>query len=342
MSLAETALLVLGVCAVVAFLASLLWRSMGRRRELRVAREKLGSPNLATRDAGLNLALGAGLHASAPMLLQAVSDSPDEKFLAHVASLVNQRQWEPITSSQMDVLRTWAAEFATSVQDDVPRQRVLVTGAGGPAGVNLIKTLAAGGHFTIGVDPDPLAVGLYLSDEGETGLVADDSGNAQRILEVGIRHGATMLISTVSEEMSGLSAISSSLDAAGISHWLPTPDAVDSCIDKWRFAQVLLASGVKHPASSVGLDGSEVARSVPAPWIVKPRFGRGSRGVVSVDGLEELVSVLAHADSPITQIGSRACSNKLRHPPPNCMARIETGWRARCFALHPREAIAAE
>jgi len=65
--------------------------------------------------------------------------------------------------------------------------RVLVTGAGGPAGVCVIKILKAmdGRYdFIMGMDIDPLAPGLYLADKGILGPRADDKELIPKIIEL--------------------------------------------------------------------------------------------------------------------------------------------------------------
>jgi carbamoyl-phosphate synthase large subunit len=86
------------------------------------------------------------------------------------------------------------------------------------------------------------------------------------------------------------------LDAAGLARWLPDAGAVRSCIDKWRFAQAIEAAGVAAPPTALG-----GADGVPGPWIVKPRFGRGSRDVYTADTLAELEWALRRVPEPIVQ-----------------------------------------
>jgi len=54
--------------------------------------------------------------------------------------------------------------------------------------------------------------------------------------------------------------------------------------------------GVFAPATGLGS-----AEAVPGPWVVKPRFGRGSRDVYCVDGADELQWALGRVTDPIVQ-----------------------------------------
>ena len=173
---------------------------------------------------------------------------------------------------------------------------VLVTGAGGPAGVAVIRALRAAGHPVVGADADRLAVGLRLAHDSVVLPSADDPGFVDAVCEAAETHGAHALVSTVAEELIALAEGEAELQASGLATWLPDPTAVHACIDKWRFAQVLEAAGLNGPATALG-----TADGVPGPWIVKPRRGRGSRGVHAVERKDELAWVLPRVDEPIVQ-----------------------------------------
>ena len=176
------------------------------------------------------------------------------------------------------------------------RQCVLVTGAGGAAGISVIRALKQQGHRVIATDCDPLAAGLRLADAAAVlpPYAADDY--VDQLVATAIIHGATCLMSTLAEEMVRLAAATDRFDADGLAHWLPGPEAVTSCIDKWKFAQAVAATG--HPAPATGLGSAD---GVPGPWIVKPRFGRGSRDVYAVDDQDELSWAIRQVPDPIVQ-----------------------------------------
>ncbi len=178
----------------------------------------------------------------------------------------------------------------------IPPQRVLVTGAGGPAGIAVIKELKAQGHFTVGADADPLAAGLFLADDSFVVPPYRDADYAQLLCEAAAERSVTLLVSTLAEELEYLTHASTMLSEAGIAHWFSKPDSVARCVDKWLFATALEGSGVSVPASALGSPGD-----VPGPWIVKPRFGRGSRDVYAVEDREELAWVLKRVPEPVVQ-----------------------------------------
>ena len=174
--------------------------------------------------------------------------------------------------------------------------RVLVTGAGGAAGVAVIRALANAGHHSIGVDADPRAAGLWLATESRLIPTATDAAFADAIVDVVDETRPEILIGTVSEEIGALHDLHQDFTDHGVATWLPPPEAVAVCIDKWKFARVLRDDDISTPAT--GLGG---IYGVEGPWVVKPRFGRGSRDVYLVDDPMELVWACQRTPEPIVQ-----------------------------------------
>lgn len=177
---------------------------------------------------------------------------------------------------------------------------VLVTGAGGAAGIAVIRELMAPGRRVVATDADPLAAGLHLADAHAVVPPATDPDFITALVDVAIRYDVEVVICTVSEEMAVLAPTGERVGPAAL--WLPALDAVETCIDKWRFALVAAGHGIPVPASA--LDG---AGAVPGPWIVKPRFGRGSRDVHAVDDPDELAWACRRTPRPVvqTRVGGR-------------------------------------
>jgi len=173
---------------------------------------------------------------------------------------------------------------------------VLVTGVGGPAGVAVIRALRAAGHCCVAADADPSAVGLHLADEAAVVPRADDVGFVEAVCDLALRTGADALISTVAEELAALSRAGDALASTGVAVWLADPQAVRSCVDKWCFAEAVKTAGIPAPATALGS-----AAGVPGPWVVKPRFGRGSRDIYTVDDEAELAWALRRVPEPLVQ-----------------------------------------
>jgi carbamoyl-phosphate synthase large subunit len=173
---------------------------------------------------------------------------------------------------------------------------VLVTGAGGPAGVSVVNALRARGDRVVAADADPTAVGLRLADVGAVLPRFDHAGFLEELCKLASRTRASVLISTLAEEMLVLGEDRAALAEAGLATWLPEKEALQNCLDKWRFAAIVAQAGLPLPRTALGApDG------VPPPWIVKPRFGRGSRHVYPVDRESDLQPILGLVPQPIVQ-----------------------------------------
>jgi carbamoyl-phosphate synthase large subunit len=166
---------------------------------------------------------------------------------------------------------------------------VLVTGAGGPAGVAVIRRLVALGHRVVAADADDAAAGNRLAHVGVLLPRADHPRFADALIGVATVYGVSALISTVAEELPALTAAAARLSGSGVATWLPDREAVELCCDKAAFAERMRAAGVPHPATGAT---AEALLDVPGPWVVKPRAGRGSRGVRLLDDPGQVVDAM--------------------------------------------------
>ncbi len=174
--------------------------------------------------------------------------------------------------------------------------RVLVTGAGGPAGVAVIQALRRHGHRVVAVDSDPSAAGLRLADEGHLVPRADDPHYLAAVLRVATVTDIQALICTVAEEYGALTGATEYLQEAQIRTLMPDLQSVELCLDKWAFAEHLRGEAFPTPETGLG-----TAEGIHGPWVVKPRFGRGSRDVVLCTTRTQLASALRTVPQPIVQ-----------------------------------------
>jgi carbamoyl-phosphate synthase large subunit len=184
---------------------------------------------------------------------------------------------------------------ALALSDDAA---VLVTGAGGPAGVAVVRRLVALGHRVVAGDADSAAAGGALAHVAVTLPRGDHPRFVEALVGVCTGFAVDALVSTVAEELPHLAAGAGRLAAAGVATWLPDAAAVDLCCDKAAFARAMAAADVSHPLTAASAE--EVA-GVPGPWVVKPLAGRGSRGVRLLDERDVVVEALREDDGLIAQ-----------------------------------------
>ncbi|MGZ8764986.1 MAG: ATP-grasp domain-containing protein [Acidimicrobiia bacterium] len=177
---------------------------------------------------------------------------------------------------------------------------VLVTGAGGAAGVAVVRALVDRGEHVVAIDADPLAVGLFLADDHAVVEPATSDAFLTGVDDVVKRFDVDAVLCTVAEEMLRLAGHRTHLADLGAAIWHSPSDAVGTCIDKLAFADAMEAAGLPVPATASAEEALRES-TVAGPWIVKPRRGRGSRDVYAVDELDELAWACRRVPEPIVQ-----------------------------------------
>jgi carbamoyl-phosphate synthase large subunit len=172
---------------------------------------------------------------------------------------------------------------------DLPR--VLVSGAGGPSGISILRAMDGASVAMLAADIDPFAAGLYLVGADRRFLVprGDDPRFASDLLARATREGIDVVVPTVDTELLPLARMREEFAEQGITLVLAAEETLAVCLDKWELAR-RCASRVRVP-STVLVDGTFDAGAIEPPVIVKPRSGSGSRGIRLVDtraGLEAL------------------------------------------------------
>jgi carbamoyl-phosphate synthase large subunit len=180
--------------------------------------------------------------------------------------------------------------------------RVMVTGAGGPAAVSVMKSLSADPSVTlIAADMDPWAAGLYLVPPDARTLVPAglDPGFADVALARCVAMGVDVLVPTVDAELRPLGQARAEFSRAGVELLLAPDQALDVCLDKLALAE-RCAGHVPVPRTE-RLDQVSDPESWTYPVMVKPRTGSGSRGICVVESSRALVRMDASADFLVQQ-----------------------------------------
>ncbi len=174
---------------------------------------------------------------------------------------------------------------------------VVVTGAGGAAGVAVVRALrSTAGVRVLAADSDPHAPGVELAHHGFVLPRADSAKFIPMLLQACRHFAVDAIVCTVAEEMLAIESAQSDIHATGTKVWLPPASTVALCNDKSRFATVLRQHGIATPATSTTLRDL-----VAGPWIVKPRQARGSRNVIAADSIDDVAYALRRVDDPIIQ-----------------------------------------
>jgi carbamoyl-phosphate synthase large subunit len=174
---------------------------------------------------------------------------------------------------------------------DLRPVRVLVTGAGGPAAVSVMKSLRRDPTVDlIAADLDPWAAGLYLVPPQDRTLVpaGSDPAFVATLFERCLDLGADVVVPTVDTELRPVAQARAKFADAGIEAMLAPDPALAIALDKLVLA--------RHCAGHVRVPRTEeLAATDPASWcypvIVKPRRGSGSRDISLVHSAAELAVI---------------------------------------------------
>ncbi len=169
--------------------------------------------------------------------------------------------------------------------------RLLITGAGGPAGDSLGRQLQGTPHAVVGVDMEPLSLDAEARFDRTYVVPAATSPDfLPRLRDLVRREAIDVVIPTVQEELPILAGVA---DLVGARVVISPSEAVWRAQDKLITAWALEQSGVPTPrtcalvSSSEGEDHAVPSPPMAFPFIVKPRTSRGGRGVTVVDSAAE-------------------------------------------------------
>lgn len=168
------------------------------------------------------------------------------------------------------------------------RPRVLVTGAGGPAGRAITAQLLSRGIPVLGTDIRELPSGK--GPEIVRVPPASDPDMVSALRRLVIREKVNVVIPTVSEELPQLAAYRAAF-GADVRLVIGDPGPVALANDKLFTAWQLYDAGVPVPRFGVPGDFSDADEAMAAlggPIVVKPRVSRGGRGVIVLDGSSDV------------------------------------------------------
>jgi carbamoyl-phosphate synthase large subunit len=131
---------------------------------------------------------------------------------------------------------------------------------------------SASGGTVWGADSDPECVGRYFADRFWSMPKLDAADAAQDVLAQCAREQIGLLIPTRDGELPFFAGLRVELAGQGTYTPVPSPEAVDVCLDKLRFHEHCERVGLATAPTSTAIDNLSGER-----FVVKERFGMGSR-----------------------------------------------------------------
>ncbi|MEY4547273.1 MAG: hypothetical protein RL685_3468 [Pseudomonadota bacterium] len=174
-----------------------------------------------------------------------------------------------------------------------------MTGAGGAGTIEVIRSLKRQERYHIAVaDAGAHAFGYSIADRAYRIPLGAADGFASAFADLIRREQPDFVIPLVDEEIPKVHALVQEHFRGQTRVLGPTLDFCRLALDKWRMACAMTAANLSTALSALA---SDVPGRFPFPAIVKPRSGRGSRGVAVVRDRVELTAYLSAASLPASE-----------------------------------------
>ena len=172
---------------------------------------------------------------------------------------------------------------------------ILVTGAGGGAGLSILKSLQDTEHRVIAADGEVLATGLYTTGKGYVVPYATSPAFIERLLEICEIERVRLLFSGLDAELPVLARHRKVFDEHGVTLVVSDERVVQICDDKLATSEFLAGQGLPFPKTCMLSDLAGDALAFPL--VIKPRVGGArSKGVQMVKTSAELRRVRDELD----------------------------------------------
>ena len=169
--------------------------------------------------------------------------------------------------------------------------RVLLTGAGGPAAISFYNAAQQGGFDFYMGDIDHCAAGLYLVPRAKRVKLSrgDSEGFVEHLLSVCRKHEIDVLVPTVDCELLPIARAADRFEALGVKVLIAKKRTLELCLDKNMLFEVC-KNFVPVPRSSVLTEELDLSEW-KYPLFVKPRRGSGSVGIAKIETPADLESI---------------------------------------------------
>jgi len=174
---------------------------------------------------------------------------------------------------------------------------VLVPGAAGPAGINTIKSLkmAGFGGKILATDSSSLSAGFFMADINEVIHQADEHSFLDRLFHIVKTYQVEVLMPSSGSDIYPYSENRKQLAEIGAEAIVSDRDKLEICRDKMLTFQTL-SNKFLLPFTTAESDKID-----SFPVLAKPRFGKGSRGIVKIDDESDLRYIISKRDDLVFQ-----------------------------------------
>ncbi|WP_298222811.1 ATP-grasp domain-containing protein [Flavobacterium sp.] len=169
-------------------------------------------------------------------------------------------------------------------------KNILVSGASGIIGYGILRSLRLSGipYKFIGttIYSDSAAEGFC--DIFEQAVPTNDPNYIDWLLKTIEKHQIDLIIPGIEADMYAWSEHKDTLEKSGVKVLLNAQELIDACHDKWVFYQKLKESDLPFAIdTTLESDFKVLKTQFGLPFLLKPRIGHGSKGIVRVNSEEE-------------------------------------------------------
>jgi carbamoyl-phosphate synthase large subunit len=175
-------------------------------------------------------------------------------------------------------------------------KRILVSGASGIVGYGILRSLQQSDKklFLVGTSIYPDSVAPAFCDQFELAPVTTDSSYIPWLISMIKKHRIDMLIAGIEADMYSWVEHREAIQEAGALPLLNNSNLITLCKDKWLFYQTLAAANIDCVITSTLSNNFEtLSTELGLPFLLKPRRGFGSKGIVRVHSLQQFELVKA-------------------------------------------------
>jgi len=161
---------------------------------------------------------------------------------------------------------------------------ILVSGASGIVGYGILKSLRAGKDYNlVGTSIYEDSVAPAFCDIFEKAPLTSSEDYISWLKSSISKHHVDMVIPGIEDDMRKWNEQRATISGTGTTVLLNNPNLVDLCSDKWEFYLKLKDSGSALIIESmIEGDFEHLKRTLGLPFLLKPRQGFGSKGIVTV------------------------------------------------------------
>lgn len=195
-----------------------------------------------------------------------------------------------------------AARLRAAPEDGRPTT-VVVTGVGAIIGQGIVRSLRAAGRDVriVGIDRNPRSPGTHLCDAFEPKPATDEAspGYLGFWEDLVLRHRVRLVLPGLDVDMEFLDAHRPAFRRLGCELALNTHRLISQTRDKWEFGRLLEDAGLPSIPSARPASWEEALSALgPAPLLLKPLRGNGSRGIVRLRDASDFDYWSRRADGP--------------------------------------------